>query len=371
MQRYEIIANFARMVEAKSIETLSVTFTAGVIAGTGLSGASPAFPCLLLVLLVLPLLFYRRLIQLPPAGSTAILAFTFLFLGMFCAWNGAQPGVVLHSFPEASAARAVERLRALIDSLPFQADETAPLLKALLSGDRSGLSRDTTSIFRQSGASHILALSGLHIGIIYLAFDKWAQLIGHTRMARILRYAAILSGAGFFVLMTGAGPSIVRAFLFIAIGETLRLMGRPRNSVKVLALALLIQLVLDPTAVRSLGFQLSYLAMTGIFILFPILEKWYPDGSSRNPLRRIWKMAALSISCQAFTAPLAWLHFHTFPAYFLITNLLAIPLTTLLMGSAVLTAGLSAFGACPDLLIKTTDGLSRLLLFVLEVIASM
>ena len=100
MQRYEIIANFARMVEAKSIETLSVTFTAGVIAGTGLSGASPAFPCLLLVLLVLPLLFYRRLIQLPPAGSTAILAFTFLFLGMFAILCGAETYTGMQVFGE-------------------------------------------------------------------------------------------------------------------------------------------------------------------------------------------------------------------------------------------------------------------------------
>ena len=371
MQRYEIIANFARMVEAKSIETLSVAFTAGVIAGTGLSGAGPALPFLLLVLLLVPFAFYRRLGRLPSAGSAAVLALTFLILGMFCAWNGAQPGISLHSFPETFAARAVENLRALIDTLPFRADETAPLLKALLTGDRSGLSRETTAVFRESGASHILALSGLHIGIIYLIFDKLTRLIGNTGAARILRYAAILSGAGFFTLMTGAGPSIVRAFLFIAIGETLRLTGRPRNSVRVLALALLVQLVLDPPVIRSLGFQLSYLAMAGIFLLYPLLEKWYPEGSPRNPLRYIWNMAALSISCQAFTAPLAWLRFHAFPVYFLITNLLAIPLTTLLMGSSVLTVGLSAFGACPDLLVKTTDGLSRLLLFVLEVIASM
>ena len=371
MQRYEIIANFARMAEAKSIETLSVTFTAGVIAGTGLSGAGPVLPFLLLSLLVLPFAFYHRLVRMPSAGSTAILALTFLILGMFCAWNGVQPGIAFRSFPEEYAGRAVERLRGLIDAIPFRADETAPLLKALLTGERSGLSRETTALFRESGASHLLALSGLHIGIIYLIFDKLTQVIGHTRTARVLRYAAILSGAGFFTLMTGAGPSTVRAFLFIAIGETLRLTGRRRNSIRVLSLALLVQLAVNPAAVRNLGFQLSYLAMAGIFLLYPILAKWYPEGSSANPLRRIWNMASLSISCQVFTAPLVWLRFHTFPVYFLITNLLAIPLTSMLMGASVLTVGLGAFGACPDLLIKTTDGLCRLLLTVLEVIASM
>ena len=371
MQRYEIITNFARMVEAKSIETLSVTFTAGVIAGTGLSGAGPALPCLLLFLIILPLFFYHRLVRLPSEGSAAVMAVTFLLLGIFCAWNGAQPGISLHTSLEALASRAVEGLRRHISSLPFQADETASLLKALLTGDRSGLSPQTKAVFRESGASHLLALSGLHIGIIYLIFDKLTSLIGHTEKARILRYAGIVSAAGFFTLMTGAGPSIVRAFLFITIGETLRLTGRPRSSLRVLSLALLVQLVLDPSAIRSLGFQLSYLALAGISLLNPILEKWYPEGRFPDPFRSIWKTATLSISCQAFTAPLVWLRFHTFPTYFLITNLLAIPLTTALMGIAILTVTLSAFGGCPVLLIKITDGVSRLLLFVLEVISSM
>ena len=171
--------------------------------------------------------------------------------------------------------------------------------------------------------------------------------------------------------MTGAGPSIMRAFLFILIGETLRLLGRPRNAVRVLCLALFVQLVLDPEAIGELGFQLSYLAMAGIFLLYPVLEKWYPEGSARNPLRRIWQAAALSISCQVFTGPLAWYRFHTFPRFFLLTNLFAIPLTTCLMVTAVLTVALSAIGVCPAALIQATDLLCRALTEVLGLIASM
>ena len=359
------------MVEAKSIETLSVSFTAGVIAGTGLSGAGPALPLALLSLLLLPLVFRHRLIRLPSAGSVTVMALTFLLLGMFCAWNGAQPGIPLLSPLEDVAIRSADALRGFIDSIPFGQKETAPLLKALLTGDRSGLSPETVAAFRGSGASHLLALSGLHMGVIYLIFDKLSPIIGQSRTARKVRYAFILTGAGFFTLMTGAGPSIVRAFLFIAIRETLRLTGRPCRSGKVLALALLVQLVMDPGVIRSLGFQLSYLAMAGIFLLYPILEKWYPEGSPRDPFRRIWQMAALSISCQVFTGPLAWLRFHSFPTYFLLTNLLALPLTSALMGASLLTLILSVPGMCPAMLITITNGLGRLLLFVLEVIASM
>ena len=82
-------------------------------------------------------------------------------------------------------------------------------------------------------------------------------------------------------------------------------------------------------------------------------------------------MAALSISCQVFTAPLAWLRFHSFPTYFLLTNLLALPLTGALMGTSLLTLGLEAIGLCPPLLLTATDFLARLLLWILTVISSM
>ena len=111
--------------------------------------------------------------------------------------------------------------------------------------------------------------------------------------------------------------------------------------------------------------------MAGIFLLFPLLEAWYPPSVSWDPMRKIWSMAALSISCQLFTGPLAWLRFHSFPKYFLLTNLLAIPLTTVLMAIAVTTVALGVLGWCPALLIQATDGLCRLLVWVLEVIASM
>ena len=171
--------------------------------------------------------------------------------------------------------------------------------------------------------------------------------------------------------MTGASPSLVRAFLFIVVNETSRLFNRPRDGLQVLSAALLVQLVLDPSSISSLGFQLSYLAMAGIFLLYPVLEAWYPKGPRIDPVRRIWQAAALSISCQIFTAPLAWLRFRTFPVYFLLTNLLAMPLTTLLMGSAVTTILLQGLGLCPGFLLQLTDALCSALVWILRIIASM
>ena len=106
-------------------------------------------------------------------------------------------------------------------------------------------------------------------------------------------------------------------------------------------------------------------------LLYPVLENWYPVSARWDPFRKIWNMAALCISCQLFTAPLAWLRFHSFPRYFLLTNLLAIPVTSVLMGTALLTLLLQALGCCPPLLLTATDSLCRLLLWILEVIAGM
>lgn len=357
------------MVEGvKNIESLSLFFTAGVALGTVLVGISPG---LLLPLLLLPVLFQNRLRQCPEALSVPLVLGTFLLLGIFCARNAALPVADVKGALEKLAEAAVGRLRANIDAIPFPSTETTPLLKALLTGDRSGLSAQTVATFRGSGASHLLALSGLHMGILYLIFDSLTKALGNFPAARRIRFGLVTGAALFFTLMTGAGPSIVRAFLFIAINETLRLLNRPRKASRVFCVALLVQLVLDPTVIQSIGFQLSYLAMAGIFLVYPILEKWYPEGSRYNPLRWLWNTAALSISCQLFTAPLSWFRFHTFPKYFLLTNLLALPLTTALMSAAVATVTLSALGLCPALLITATDGLSRLLLWVLEVICAM
>ena len=110
--------------------------------------------------------------------------------------------------------------------------------------------------------------------------------------------------------------------------------------------------------------------MAGIVLLYPVLEKWYPKGSSLNPLRKIWQMAAISISCQVFTGPLAWKVFGTFPRHFLLTNLMAIPLVTVLMWTAVFTVMLYGLGWCPEFMINAVDGLCRLLTWVLTVISS-
>ena len=355
------------MKKEREIEALSLFLTAGTGAGALLAAHSPIYlhiwthlACLLTAGGILALILTgRRALAWPLFFLTGLLGF------LTAAMPPSDGG------DWAFARMAGERFRQAIDAVPFPNDGTAPLLKAFLTGDRSSLPKATVSMFRRSGASHLLALSGLHIGIIYTLFARALSVFGNAPSVRLGRFLLTVPATLFFTLMTGASPSIVRAFLFITLNETARLTGRKRDPVKIFAVALLVQLVVTPGVITSVGFQLSYCAMLGILLFFPPMRKWYPETSRWNPVRRIWETAALSIACQLTTAPLAWFYFHTFPRYFLITNLLAIPLTTLVISLAIAAVTLWAAGWCPEVLIRTTDACARLLTGALEVISEM
>lgn len=271
------------------------------------------------------------------------------------------------------------RMQNIIDSIPFNSAQTNALLKALLTGERSTLSSELTEAFRDSGASHILALSGLHLGIIYGIFSKVLFFMGNSAAGRRMRSAVIVILCGFYTLATGAGPSIVRAFIFILLGEAARMTGRLHSLKQVLMASLLIQVIIDPVSVRSVSFQLSYAAMAGIAFIYPWLRDFWPSGKAGEnggrvlvrSMRWVWNSTALSISCQLTTGPLAYLYFGTFPRHFLLTNLISLPLTGFIIPCALACLGLSGLGCCPAFMVSVTEWLISLLTWSLEVIASM
>ncbi len=274
------------------------------------------------------------------------------------------------------AAGVGTRLGDFIDSIPFGNPGTNALLKALITGERNDISRTVADAFRDSGAAHILSLSGFHIGIIY-AIVRWSlSWTGNDPRVSRLRSVLIVLICGFYTLATGAGPSIVRSFLFILLGETARILNRSRATSTLLLSSLLIQLVLSPSSIRSVSFQLSYAAMAGIAFIYPRLRDFWPGDPSADRLftrglRRIWDSAALSIACQLTTGPLAYIYFESFPMHFLLTNLIALPLTTLLIPVGLAAILLSYSGICPEFLLQTTDLLSSALTSSLEIISTM
>jgi len=349
---------------------LSLAFALGVAGAAAfpLPGGAYAVPALIAsALAALALLF---LLVCPASMEAAVGALLFFALGFMVYSTSAlsAPSAVRLSW--GSPARgALRALVARIEALPFAGAHTAPLLRALLAGDRAALPASVTAAFRASGASHLLALSGLHLGILYLLFSRLLSVVGNGPFQRVFRSVLLVLLCGFYTWMTGGSPSLVRAFLFVLIGESIRhFPDRKKSLARVLLAALTLQLLFSPLSIRSVGFQLSYLAMAGITLVYPQLKDWYPAAQgSKSPFRWMWNSAALSVSCQVFTAPLVALRFGTFAPYFLLTNLLALPLTELLIISALLSLSLFPSGLLPQL----TDHLASLLVWLLEVISRM
>lgn len=277
-----------------------------------------------------------------------------------------------------SAAEATGRA---IDSLPFCSGDTNAVIKALLTGNRSGLTKEIQETFRNSGASHILALSGLHLGIIYMIIRKTLSFAGkHPAVSRARSVLTIII-CGLYTAATGAGPSITRAFLFILLGETARLTGRDGSPAGIMLAALAIQLTVSPLSVRQAGFQLSYAAMAGIAFIYPVLKRFWstetektkPEGSpaAGGIPGKIWNSAAISISCQLTAGPVAYLYFGSFPLNFLLTNLIAVPLAGAVIPAALLSLILASAGICPQFLLEMTETAVSALSASLGIIAEM
>lgn len=399
----------APMTETADIKPLALAFTFGAASGLLLSRISMHAAYIssatsLLVALALTVITSADRRQ-------AEILLLFLTAGVFCAATSTLTSLGAVAGKPLFAGLAAD-FRSMISSIPFPHEGTAPLVNALLTGDRSSLDSSVMNSFRDSGASHILALSGLHLGIIYGILLKVTAIFGKHPTVKAVRSLIIISLCGIYTLATGASPSLVRAFLFILVNETARLTHRSNNPLRVYCAALFIQTAINPQVISSTGFQLSYLAMAGIFLLYPALKKWYPQEAAGDMLiengagrtesdglegvmidkgccrarrcrtswmkaivsaapRKIWDAAALTISCQIFTGPLAWWKFGTFPKYFLLTNLLSLPLTSAVMLLSISTSVLFAIGICPDFLISLTDSSASLLLFIMKVISSM
>lgn len=208
--------------------------------------------------------------------------------------------------------------------------ESKQIALALLLGQKESLGKEVKQAYSATGTQHILAVSGLHVGIIYsilllpLSFFKQkGQALQKSYLILVLCLIWI------YALMTGFSPSVVRAVVMFSL-VTLGQMRKRKPSIwNILAFSALLLLVLDPTIQTDLGFQLSYLAVAGIVGLQPILLRmWAP---SNRVLDYFWQMATVTLAAQLITSPLTVHYFHTFPTYFLVANLLIVPLSYIIL----------------------------------------
>lgn len=204
---------------------------------------------------------------------------------------------------------------------------------ALVLGDKSGLDSATSSSFKAAGTMHVLAVSGLHVGLIFVLLTRVLGFLPAQSTWRFLRLGILIAGLWSYAMLTGLSPSVLRAatmFSFLALGE---IFGRKTNSYNLLACAALLMLCINPKLIYELGFQLSYLAVLGILFIQPILAAfWKPRWKAIN---WIWQLGTVSLAAQLATFPITVFHFHSFPNYFLLANLAVVPLATIVLYNAI------------------------------------
>lgn len=203
------------------------------------------------------------------------------------------------------------------------------ILKALVLGNRTEIDPSTQQAFSASGAMHVLAVSGLHVGIIYLILLQVLSFLKNNRWGFGLQLWSCLLFLWFYAFVTGLSPSVLRAvfmFSFIIIGKML---NRQSNSINTVLASAFFLLIIDPYYIMQVGFQLSYAAVLGILIIYPLIYHWKEERLWLWD--KIWSITCVSIAAQLATFPLSLHYFHQFPNYFLLSNLVVIPLSTLLL----------------------------------------
>jgi len=208
--------------------------------------------------------------------------------------------------------------------------KTAAMMSSLLLGYRQEMDKESVAAFSATGTMHVLAVSGLHVGLIYLLLVLLFS--GKHRVAKlnIAQAIAVIALLWFFALITGLSPSVIRAcamFSIIEIGRSI--LYRQSNLLNSLFTAAFIQLLFQPLNLIDAGFQLSYLAVAGIAIIYPSIIEWFQPGN--RMLNYLYQMAVLSVSATISTLPVTLYYFHTFPVWFIPANLIAVPISSLLI----------------------------------------
>ncbi|MEN8929533.1 MAG: ComEC/Rec2 family competence protein [Flavobacteriales bacterium] len=200
---------------------------------------------------------------------------------------------------------------------------------ALLLGLRENLDKELMKSYSSAGAMHVLAVSGLHVGILYLLLSNFLNLFKRLRKSNYLIAIILISVLWFYALMTGLSASVMRSstmFTFIIVGD--KLLGRKVSIYNTLAVSALVLLIIDPYMIYQVGFQLSYAAVLGIVYLQPKLYKLLYFNNTI--LQKIWAITCVSIAAQIATFPMTLYYFHQFPVYFFVSNLIVIPSAVLI-----------------------------------------
>ena len=232
-------------------------------------------------------------------------------------------------------------------------NENFAVASAISIGYKNELDEEIKKSYSSTGATHILSVSGLHVGIVYLVFNFLLFFLKRKTFFRILKAVLILLLLWGYALLTGLSPSVLRAatmFSFVVIGNAI---NRHTNIYNSLAASAMVLLVINPFILFEIGFQLSYLAVIGIVFFQPMIYRIL--YIKNKVLDKLWILISVSIAAQLITMPLSLFYFHQFPNYFILSGIIVVPMATIIIYLVILLFLISPWEWASSLVGKGLD----------------
>lgn len=222
------------------------------------------------------------------------------------------------------------KLIAILTENKLKGDEFA-VGAALLLGYVDKLDADIIQAFASTGALHVLSVSGLHVAIIYVVLNWLLFFFDKIKYGNLFKALILLTFIWFYAMLTGLSPAVLRSAAMLSLIIIAKAKNHNTNIYNTLAASAFLLFLYNPYLIMDVGFQLSYLAVAGIVFLQPKIYEWIITEKWPWLFDKIWELTAVSLAAQLATFPLGLHYFHQFPIYFLLSNFIVIPLSTLIM----------------------------------------
>ena len=333
---------------------IAVSLMAGIVLAWYFVIPFALFPLLLVVVLLAFCLWRYEHLQ------SAVIGLCFVVLGALLMQRALQEPSSVSRLDRSKTYFLAQRAK-LLDRLSESGVDGSvyAVVAAMTLGDKSQLTKELRDTYAVSGASHILALSGLHLGIIYTLLS----LLLSRRRWQVISQVVIIVCIWLFVFLVGMSANVVRSAVMITVYALLSLGHRDKMSVNTLAFAAIVMLLFNPKSLFDVGFQLSFMAVLAILLFYPLFESvWSQQFLFGHRLFRwLWTTLAVSCAAQIGVAPLIAYYFGRFSCYFLLTNLVVVPAATLILYLSLLVLLIPSLAY---LLIYIVDALNQLLLWI-------
>ena len=340
--------------EKAPLVKIAVSLMAGIVLAKYLVVAFALFPLLVVVVLSAFCLWRYEHLQ------SAAIVLCFVVLGVLLMQRSQQESPQ-PSRLDRSKTYFLEQRAKLLDRLSESGVDGSvyAVVAAMALGDKSQLTRELKDTYAVSGASHILALSGLHLGILYTLLS----LLFSRRRWQVLSQVVIIVCIWLFVFLVGMSASVVRSAVMFTVYALLSLGHRDKMSVNTLAFAAIVMLLLNPKSLFDAGFQMSFMAVLAILLFYPLFESVWsqPFLFDHRIFKWLWTMLAVSCAAQIGVAPLIAYYFGRFSNYFLLTNLVVVPAATLILYLSLLVLLIPSLAY---LLIYIVEALNHLLSWI-------